>query len=150
MNYWKSTIRKSPKLTPQRKSSNWMTKWNPNLAIYMLRTRGIQQDQNYQILICKSKVIDPESQCLTSDERWTVLGQTSNWRVKWTQNLMNFLSMERWWKEESNETKIKLFGIIIKEICYFQNQRLFGLKFGENEKHYELICKIKLLNLIKT
>ena len=34
-----------------------------------LRTRGIQQDQNYQILIGKSKVIDPESQRLTSDER---------------------------------------------------------------------------------
>ena len=33
-----------------------------------LRTRGIQQDQNYQILIWKSKVIDPESQHLTSDE----------------------------------------------------------------------------------
>ena len=26
---------KSPKWTPQRKSSNWMPKWNPNLAIYM-------------------------------------------------------------------------------------------------------------------
>ena len=34
-----------------------------------LRTREIQQDQNYQILICKSKVIDPESQHLTFDER---------------------------------------------------------------------------------
>ena len=39
---------------------------------------------------------------------------------------------------------------IIREISYFENQRLFGLKFGENEEHYELICKIKLLNLIKT
>ena len=38
----------------------------------------------------------------------------------------------------------------IKEISYFQNERLFGLKIGENEEHYELICKIKDLNLIKT
>ena len=36
------------------------------------------------------------------------------------------------------------------EISYFQNQHLLRLKFGENEEHYELICKIKLLNLIKT
>ena len=41
------------------------------------------------------------------------------------------------------------FGIIIKEISYFQNQRLFGPKIGENEEHYELICKIKDLDLIK-
>ena len=39
---------------------------------------------------------------------------------------------------------------MIKEIFYFQNQKLFGLKFGENEEHYEPISKIKLLNLIKT
>ena len=26
---------------------------------------------------------------------------------------------------------------------------IFGLKIGENEEHYELICKIKLLNIIK-
>ena len=39
---------------------------------------------------------------------------------------------------------------LIKEIYYFQNQRLFEPKIGENEEHYELICKIKLLNLIKT
>ena len=106
--------------------------------------------QNYQILICKSKVIDHESHHLTSDERWKVLDQMSNWRVKWTRNLINLLSTKIWWKEISNETKIKWFGIIIKEISYFQNQQLFGRKFGENEEHYELICKIKLLNLIKT
>ena len=62
---------------------------------------------------------------------------------------MNLLSTESWWKEESNENKIKWFGIIIKEISYFQNQQLFGPKIGENEEHYELICKIKDLNLIK-
>ena len=48
------------------------------------------------------------------------------------------------------ESKMKWFGTIIREISYFQNQQLFGLKFGENEEHYELICKIKLQNLIKT
>ena len=31
-----------------------------------------------------------------------------------------------------------------------ENERLFRPKIGENEEHYELICKIKLLNLIKT
>ena len=44
----------------------------------------------------------------------------------------------------------QVIGIIIREISYFQNQRNFRPKFGENEEHYELICKIKLLNLIKT
>ena len=61
-----------------------------------------------------------------------------------------FASTESWWKEESNETKSKWFGIIIREISFFQNQKNFRLKFGENEEHQELICKIKLLNLIKT
>ena len=63
---------------------------------------------------------------------------------------MNLLSTESWGKEESTETRIKWFEIIIREISYFQNQKSFGLKFGENEEHYELIRKIKLLNLIKT
>ena len=63
---------------------------------------------------------------------------------------MNLLSTERWSKEESNETKIKWFRIIIKEISYFKNQQFFGLQIRENEEHYELIWKIKLLNLIKT
>ena len=53
-------------------------------------------------------------------------------------------------KEESTETRIKWFGIRMREIYYFQYQQLFRLKFGENEEHYELICKIKLLNVIKT
>ena len=46
--------------------------------------------------------------------------------------------------------KIKSIGIIIGEISDFKNQKLFAPKIGENEEHYELICKIKLLNLIKT
>ena len=65
------------------------------------------------------------------------------------ENSMNLLSTESWWKEESNETKINWFGIIVREISYFQNQQFVGPKIGENEEHYELICKIKLLNLIK-
>ena len=52
------------KLTGQMKSKSC------NLYVNgMLRTRGIYKDQNYQILIRKLKVIDPESQHLTSDER---------------------------------------------------------------------------------
>ena len=93
------------------------------------------RDQNDWILIFKLKVIDPESRHLTSDERWTVLGQTSNWRVKWTQNSINFLSTEIWWKEEYNEIKINWFVIKMREVSYFQNQRFFGLKIGENEEH---------------
>ena len=46
--------------------------------------------------------------------------------------------------------KVMKRGIIIKDISYFQNQQLFGPKIGENEEHYERICKIKLLNIIKT
>ena len=46
--------------------------------------------------------------------------------------------------------EIKWFGIIFKAISYFENQRLFGSKIRENKEHYELICKVKLLNLIKT
>ena len=114
------------------------------------KNQGNLKNQNDWILICKLKVIDPESQHLTSDERWTVLGQTSNWMVKWNRNSMNLLSTEIWRKAESNETKIKWFGIIIGEISYFPNQKCFGQNFRENEEHWELIWKIKLLNLIKT
>ena len=46
-----------------------------------------------------------------------------------------FVSTESWGKEESIETKIKWFGIIIREISYFLNQQFFGLEFGENEEH---------------
>ena len=48
-------------------------------------------------------------------------------------------------KPKSNDLEMT-----IRERSYFQNQQFFGLKIGENEEHYELICKIKLLNLIKT
>ena len=52
-------------------------------------------------------------------------------------------------KRNPMKMKIKWFRIIIKEISYFKNQRLFRPKIGENEEHYELIYKIKDLNLIK-
>ena len=38
-------------------------------------------------------------------------------------------------KREIQWTKIKWFGIIIRDISYFKTQRFFGLKFGENEGH---------------
>ena len=37
-----------------------------------------------------------------------------------------------------------------KRDILFSTSEIFRLKIGENEEHYELICKIKLLNLIKT
>ena len=61
------------KLTGQMKSKSCNLYINRNL-----RTRGILKDQNNRILIFKLKVIDPESQRLNSDEKSTVLGQTSN------------------------------------------------------------------------
>ena len=61
----------------------------------------------------------------------------SNVKLKGQMNsdFNEFAIHESWWKEESNETKIKLFGIIIREMSYFQNQKNFGLKFGKNEEH---------------
>ena len=59
-----NTSQKIFKLTSQMKSKSW------NLYVNgKLRTREIQRDQNDRILIFKLKVIDPESQHLTSDER---------------------------------------------------------------------------------
>ena len=52
------------KLNAQMKSKSCNFYVNGNL-----RTRGIQKYRNYQILIFQSKLIDPESQHLTSDER---------------------------------------------------------------------------------
>ena len=71
------------KLTSQMKSKSC------NLYVNgKLRTREIPEDQNYQILICKSKGIDPKSQRLISDERWTVLvkrqiGGSNKLRIWW-------------------------------------------------------------------
>ena len=49
---------------------------------------------------------------------------------------------------KSNETRIKRFGVKIKEISYFQNQKKFESKLGEIEEHNDLKCKIKNVNLI--
>ena len=88
----------------------------------------------------------------TFDFWWKMNNARSNVKLKGQMNseFNKFLSTESWWKEKSNETKIKWFGIIIRVISYFQNHKFFGLKFGENEEYQELICEIKLLNLIKT
>ena len=69
------------------------------------------------------------------DEQSSVKHQIGGSNELRTQNLMNFLSTESWEKEESTETRIKWFEIIIREISYFQYQQFFGLEFGENEEH---------------
>ena len=79
-----------------------------------------------------------------------MVGQTLIWGVKWSRSLKNFLAKESWWNKKSNETRIKWFGIIIKEIFYFQNQQKFGLKLGKIKEHDDLKHKINDLKLIKT
>ena len=46
-----------------------------------------------------------------------------------------FLSTKIWLNKKSNETKIQWFGIIFREISYFQNQQNFRLKLGEIEEY---------------
>ena len=70
-----------------------------------LTTREFQRDKNWQIPICILGVIDPASQCPNSDWKWTVVGQTLNWGVKWTWNFMNLLSTESSWNKEFTETE---------------------------------------------
>ena len=113
MNYRKSKIRKILKwtllekifkLTNQMIPKYW--NWYININI---TTRGFQRDQNYQIPIYILNVIDPASQRLNSDWKWTVVGQTLNWGVKWSRNFITLLSTESGWNKESNETRIKWF-----------------------------------------
>ena len=59
----------------------------------------------------------------------------------------DFLSKERW-NKESNETKIKRFGLKIREKSLFQNQQNSAPNLGENEKQLDLKDKINYLNLI--
>ena len=128
-------------------------KMNTSEKIFKLTSQMIskfQRDQNCQILIYILTVIDPKSQHSNSDWKWIVLGQTSNWGLKSTQNLMNLLSTESWWNKKYSEIRIKWFGIRIREISFFQNQKNFILKLGKIEEHYELKLKINDLNLIKT
>ena len=84
INYWKSNIRKILKWTLWCNSSNWLSKWYPNLEIDIsieidISTRGFQRDQNCQIPICISEVIDRASQHPNSDWKWTMVGQALNW-----------------------------------------------------------------------
>ena len=59
-----------------------------------------------------------------------------------------FVSIESWWNKKSNEIRIKRFGIIIKEISNFQNQKKFKSKFGKIEEWNDLKHKINNVNLI--
>ena len=92
MIYWKSMTRKILKWILRSKSSNWLTKWYPNQEIHVNRKiiiRGFQKDQNCRILPCIFRVVVPVSQRPNSDWKWTVVVQTSNWRVKCWWNFMN-------------------------------------------------------------
>ena len=73
-----------------------------------------------------------------------------NLRAQMNSEFNEFVSTKSWLNKKSNETKIRLFKIIMREISFFQNQQNFGLKLGKIEEHLELKCKIKALNLIKT
>ena len=43
--------------------------------------------------------------------------------------------MESWWNKESNEIKIKWFGIKIMEKSLFENQQKSVLKFGRKDEN---------------
>ena len=46
-------------------------------------------------------------------------------------------SSKSWWNKESNETKIKLLGLKIREKSMFQNQQKSAPKFGQNEEPFD-------------
>ena len=50
--------------------------------------------------------------------------------------------LEICWNKESNETKIKRFGLKITEKSLFQNQWKSKLNLGENEEHFNLKTEI--------
>ena len=112
------------KLTNQMKSKCWNWYVNGNL-----RTRGIYGDKNDQILICKLKVIDPESQCLTSDERWIVLGQTSNWRVKWNSEFDEFSIYGKLMKREIQWNQNQVIWNYNQRDILFSRSKIFRMKF---------------------
>ena len=60
----------------------------------------------------------------------------------------DFVSTESGWNKESNETKIKWFGLKIREKFLFQNQQKFAPNLGENEEQIDLKTEIEYLNLI--
>ena len=80
--------------------------------------------------------------------KWIVDGQTLNWRVKWWWNFTIFLSTKIWWNKKANETRIKWFGLKIREKSLFQNQKKSEPKLDENEEQNDLKTKIHYLNLI--
>ena len=77
-----------------------------------------------------------------------MLGQTLNWGVKWSRNSTNLLFTESWWNKEYNETRIKWFGIIIKEKSLFGNQQKSITKIGQKYEFnyfYNLITYLILI-----
>ena len=74
----------------------------------------------------------------------------SNVKLK-GQMMMNFTilrSTERCWNKESNETKIKRFGLKIREKFLFQNQGKSAPNLGKNEEQIDFKTEIDYLNLI--
>ena len=59
-------------------SKSWNLHMNENLI-----TTGLQRYQNCQISIYILRVIDLASQLPNSDWKWTLVGWTSNWGVKY-------------------------------------------------------------------
>ena len=68
---------------------------------------------------------------------WKMSSAWSNVKLKGQMNseFDEFTIHEKLMKRGIQWTKIKWLGILIREISYFKNQWLFGLKFGENEEH---------------
>ena len=61
---------------------------------------------------------------------------------------MIFLFTESWSNKESNETKIKKFGLKIKEQSLFQNQQKSEPNLGKNEEQFDSNDEIHYLYLI--
>ena len=61
---------------------------------------------------------------------------------------MIFLSTESWWNNESNEIRIKWFGLKIRDKSLFQNQQKSEPNLGKNEEQINLNYEINYLNLI--
>ena len=65
--------------------------------------------------------------------------QWSNVKLK-SQTVMKFYEIDihrKLMKKESNETKIKIFRIKIREKSLFQNQQKSAPKFGRNDEKFD-------------
>ena len=81
---------------------------------------------------------------LKMNSRWSNVKLKGQMMMKF----MIFLSTESWGKKKSNETKIKWFGLKIKEKSFFQNQKRSAPNLGKNEEQIDFKTKIDYLNLI--